>query len=109
MAGSKSGSNVSSGPGSKSGRKESGSVSDLNQASSVTHNESTHDVAFAKGGNTPMFGKQVAGSRTAADKSPSTGKPDSSGPGDKYACGGSTKMFGFAPSMPARAGITSAR
>ena len=33
----------------------------------------------------------------------------SGGEGDKFAAGGSTKMFGYAGSVPARAGITSAR
>jgi len=71
--------------------------------------EKSHDVTFAKGGKTHMFGEQEAGSRESADKSPSTGKPDSSGPGEKFAEGGKTKMFGFAGSQPARDGITSAR
>lgn len=93
----------------KSGAKDSGSVAPVNKSSSVTRNESTHDTTFAKGGNTPMFGKQVAGSRTESDKSPSTGKPDSSGPGAEFAKGGSNKMFGFQGSLPARDGITSAR
>jgi hypothetical protein len=84
-------------------------VADLHNASSVSRNESTKNVEFAKGGDTPMFGEQVAGSRTATDKTASTGKPDSSGPGEKFAKGGSNKMFGFAGSQPARSGITSAR
>jgi hypothetical protein len=71
--------------------------------------EKTHNVEFAKGGDTPMFGEQEAGSRMHDDKSPSTGKPDSSGPGEKFAEGGSGKMFAFNPSVPAQAGITSAR
>ena len=73
------------------------------------HKEKIMNTEFAKGGNTHMFGKQEAGSRTSADKSPSTGKPDSSGPGEKFAAGGSGKMFGFTGSLPARSGITSAR
>ncbi len=93
----------------KSGSKDSGSVAPVNTTAKVTRNETSHDVAFAKGGNTKMFGEQVAGERTGADKSPSTGKPDSSGPGAEFAKGGSGKMFGFAGSMPARDGITSAR
>jgi hypothetical protein len=71
--------------------------------------EKSHNVEFAKGGNTPMFGEQEAGSRTGPDKSPSTGKPDSSGPGEKFAEGGSGKMFGYQGSVPATAGKTSAR
>jgi hypothetical protein len=106
---SKGGSNVSSGSGSKSGKKDTGSVGDMNTSAKVTHNETSHDVTFAKGGSTHMFGEQVAGERTGSDKSPSTGKPDSSGPGAEFAKGGSGKMFGFAGSMPARDGITSAR
>ena len=57
-----------------------------------------------------MFGEQEAGARDVwSDKSPSTGKPDSSGPGEKFAAGGSTKMFGYQGSVPATAGISSAR
>jgi hypothetical protein len=108
------GDNVDSGPGSKKGRKEGKSVPEVRQSpdamrSTVDKNETTHDVDFAKGGDTPMFGEQEAGSRTSADKSPSTGKPDSSGPGEKFAEGGTNKMFGYAGSQPATAGITSAR
>lgn len=106
---SKGGDNVNSGSGSKSGKKDSGSVGDMNTSAKVTHNETSHDVTFAKGGSTPMFGEQVAGERTGSDKSQSTGKPDSSGPGAEFAKGGSNKMFGFAGSQPARSGITSAR
>jgi hypothetical protein len=105
----KAGDNVKSGSGSKSGAKDTGSVGDMNTSAKVTHNETSHDVTFAKGGSTHMFGEQVAGERTGGDKSPSTGKPDSSGPGAEFAKGGSGKMFGFAGSMPARDGITSAR
>ena len=92
------GSNVDTGSGSKRGKGDAGSAT-----------EKTHDVEFAKGGDTPMFGEQEAGSRKGADKSPSTGKPDSSGPGEKFAEGGSTKMFGYQGSVPATAGISSAR
>lgn len=93
----------------KSGAKDSGSVAPVNKSSSVTRNESTHDTTFAEGGDTPMFGKQGANERTGADKSPSTGKPNSSGPGAEFAKGGSNKMFGFAGSQSAQSGITSAR
>ena len=71
--------------------------------------EKSHDVTFAKGGKTHMFGEQEAGSRESADKSPSTGKPDSSGPGEKFAEGGKGKMFGFTGALPATAGISAAR
>lgn len=68
--------------------------------------ESSHNVTFAQGGKTKMFGPQVAGS----EKAGVTAHDVSGGaPGDKYACGGKTKMFGFAGSQPAQAGITSAR
>jgi hypothetical protein len=93
----------------KSGAKDTGSVAPVKSASKVTRNETSHDVEFAKGGDTHMFGKQEAGARTGGDKSPSTGKPDDRGPGEKFAEGGKTKMFGFQGSLPARDGITSAR
>jgi hypothetical protein len=99
--------NVKSGPGSKGKGSSIGKPRASGDAGSAT--EKTHNVEFAEGGTTHMFGEQEAGSRTAADKSPSTGKPDSSGPGEKYAEGGTTKMFGFQGSVPARSGITSAR
>lgn len=98
--------NVHSGPGSKGKGKSMGGKRG-GDAGSAT--EKTHDVEFAKGGDTPMFGEQEAGSRTSGDKSPSTGKPDDRGPGDKFAAGGSTKMFGYQGSVPATAGISSAR
>jgi len=66
-------------------------------------NEKSAD--FAKGGNTHMFGEQAA----AEMPSGTTDKGDKSGPGEKFASGGSGKMFGFAGAQPARAGITSAR
>lgn len=102
------GDNVHSGPGSKGkGKSVGGGGGRGGDAGSAT--EKTHNVEFAKGGDTPMFGEQEAGSRKGADKSPSTGKPDSSGPGEKFAEGGSTKMFGYQGSVPATAGISSAR
>ena len=92
----------------KSGVKNSGSVAPLKGTGSVDRNEKTHNVEFAKGGDTKMFGEQEAGSRTGPDKSASTGKPDSSGPGEKFAAGGKGKMFGFVPAKEAQSGITSA-
>lgn len=80
-------------------------VADLNTTSSVTRNESEHNVEFAKGGNTPMFGKQQA----EPMKSAQTGDPGTTGKGAEFAKGGSGKMFGFTGAEPARAGITSAR
>jgi hypothetical protein len=67
--------------------------------------EAQHDVTFAEGGDTPMFKKQAAG----PDKPGNTGKDQSAAPGPKYAQGGSGKMFGFNPSVPATAGQTGAR
>lgn len=67
--------------------------------------KSEHNVEFAKGGDTHMFGEQAA----AAMPSGTTDKGDKSGPGDKFAKGGSGKMFGYSGALPAQAGITSAR
>jgi hypothetical protein len=67
--------------------------------------EAQHNVTFAEGGDTKMFGEQAAG----PDKPGNTGKDPTSAPGPKYAAGGSSKMAGYNPSVPARAGITSAR
>ncbi len=69
---------------------------------------------FAKGGDTPMFGK---GDRTVTAPSDAAGEQRSGvtehdpegGSGDKFAKGGNNKMFGYSGSMPARGGITSAR
>jgi hypothetical protein len=63
------------------------------------------NAEFAKGGKTHMFGEQAA----ADMPSGTTDKGDKSGPGEKFASGGTGKMFGYSGSMPARAGITSAR
>jgi hypothetical protein len=67
--------------------------------------EAQHNVEFAEGGDTKMFGKQSAG----PDKPGNTGKDPTAAPGPKYAAGGSGKMFGFSPSVPQQAGRTSAR
>jgi hypothetical protein len=68
--------------------------------------ERSHDVEFAKGGHSNhMFGEQAAGEQTPAE----TGKTQDSAPGEKFAKGGSGKMFGYQGSLPARSGITSAR
>jgi hypothetical protein len=65
--------------------------------------ESEHDVTFAEGGSTHMFGPQKAG----PDKPGNTGKdPGSSA---KYAEGGKGKMFGFAGSQAQEPGRTGAR
>ena len=67
--------------------------------------EAQHNVTFAEGGDTHMFGKQAAG----PDKPGNTGKDTSGAPGPKYAAGGSGKMFGFSPSQAAKSGQTGAR
>lgn len=67
--------------------------------------EGEHDVTFAEGGDTHMFGPQSAG----ADKPGNTGKDQTKAPGPKFAAGGSTKMHEFHPAVPATAGITGPR
>lgn len=67
--------------------------------------EAQHNVTFAEGGDTHMFGKQAAG----PDKPGNTGKDTSAAPGPKFAAGGSNKMFGFNGSQPVKAGQTGAR
>lgn len=74
-------------------------------AAMVKKEKSAGSAAFAKGGNTPMFGPQKAGE----EKAGTTAHDVSSGGGDKFACGGSGKMFGYTGALPARSGITSAR
>jgi hypothetical protein len=76
--------------------------------------ETSHNVEFAKGGTTPMFGEQAADEQPAGTtRHGDQGKSDMWGEGgrtgDKFAAGGSTKMFGFTGSLPAKGGITSAR
>lgn len=79
----------------------------------ATMKQTEHNVEFAKGGNTPMFGKGdrtvTAPSDAAGEQKPGVTEHDPEGSGDKFAKGGSTKMFGYAGSMPAEAGKTSAR
>lgn len=65
-----------------------------------------HNVEFAKGGDTPMFGEQAAGEQEAGVTEHDV---EGGAPGAKFASGGSNKMFGYAGSQPARAGITGAR
>jgi hypothetical protein len=89
------GSNVDTGSGSKNG-KGGGPANDQ---------EKSHDVQFAKGGKTHMFGEQEAN-----DQRPGFAeKEDARGPGAKFAEGGKGKMFGFAGAQPATAGISAAR
>lgn len=80
---------------------------DLSGSAKVSRNETTHNVEFAKGGNTPMFPEQAAEPRTPGTTRDQTAAD--SAPGEKFAKGGSGKMFGFQGSQPARDGITSAR
>ena len=65
----------------------------------------SHNVEFAKGGNTPMFGEQQASPQTPGQ----TEKNNATGKGAEFAKDGSGKMFGFCGAEAARAGITSAR
>lgn len=89
----------------KSGTKDTGSVADLKGAGKVDRHEKTHNVEFAKGGDTKMFGEQAA-----TDQKPSDGTAHTPGsaPGPTFASGGSGKMFGFVPAKTAEAGKTSA-
>jgi len=57
--------------------------------------EKQHNVEFAKGGNTHMFGAQKVG----AQKSGVTETDAGAGSGEKFASGGKTKMHGFALSL----------
>lgn len=67
--------------------------------------EGEHNVEFAKGGSTHMFGPQKAGQQASGETETESGQYS----GDKFACGGSGKMFGFAGSQPAKSGQTGAR
>lgn len=71
------------------------------------------NAEFAKGGKTPMFGHgdrtTTAPSDAAGEQKPGVTEHDPEGAGGKFAKGGGGKMFGYSPSEPARAGITSAR
>ena len=91
--------------GTKSGSKDTGSVGPLKGTSKVSRNETSHNVDFAEGGDTHMFGEQQASPQTPAK----TGKNGDTGKGAEFAKGGSGKMFGFSGALPARDGITSAR
>jgi len=82
-------------------------------ATKVSKEKSEKNVEFAKGGNTPMFGKgdrtTTAPQEQAGEQKPGGTAHNPSGGGGQYAEGGKGKMFGFSPSVPAKAGITSAR
>src|SRR6516164_9454545 len=92
------GDNVHKGSGSKGGSTGTPRVSGGDAGAEGT--EKTHNVEFAKGGDTKMFGEQEANPK----KEGMTGKLDERGPGEKFAAGGSTKMFGFNPAVPAQSG-----
>lgn len=88
-------------------------------APGAARNETSHDVEFAKGGDTKMFGNQDAEEQKPGGTAHNTGGSGKGGgsdnfgdapvQGDKFASGGKTKMFGFTGALPARDGITSAR
>ncbi len=81
-------------------------------ADKVRKEKAAHNVEFAKGGNTPMFGHGpvTPTALQSGEQAPGgTAHKNEGGAGDKFASGGKTKMFGFAGSLPARSGITSAR
>lgn len=77
-------------------------VGDLHGSDSVSRNETSHNVEFAKGGDTAMFGQQHVGEQKPG------GTAHNPGSDGKFAAGGSNKMFGFRGSENAQAGITSA-
>jgi hypothetical protein len=99
------GDNVHSGSGSKSGKTEGGYK--LPKGKAEGNAVGGKDTEFAEGGHSNhMFGEQNADEQKAGGTAHDNG---GGGEGDKFAAGGSTKMFGYAGSVPARAGITSAR
>lgn len=67
--------------------------------------ETSRSADFAKGGNGHMFGPQKAGQQASGTTAHDAGAYSQ----DKFACGGSTKMFGFQGAVPAKAGQTGAR
>jgi hypothetical protein len=74
-------------------------------------NEKSAD--FAKGGKTHMFGTGdhtvTASSDAAGTQEEGTTAHDPENSGEKFAKGGSGKMFGYQGSVPATGGQTSAR
>jgi hypothetical protein len=64
--------------------------------------ERQSDRQYARGGKTPMFKKQAAGT----DRPGNTGKDQSSAPGAKFARGGREKPFAGGFAKPAKAGAT---
>jgi hypothetical protein len=98
--------NVKKGSGSKPGQHDSGSVKPGGGDAGAEATEKSHNVEFAKGGDTPMFGEQDSNAQKPGGTAHDT---KGTAPGPKFADGGTTKMFGYAASQPATAGITSAR
>jgi hypothetical protein len=80
-------------------------VAPNNLSVNKTKKEGQHNVEFAEGGDTHMFGKQSASPDTPGN----TGKTEKAAPGAKFAAGGSGKMFGFSPALSQEPGRTSAR
>lgn len=101
------GDNVHDGKGSKHGSTGTPKVSAGGDAG-ASGTEKTHNVEFAKGGKTHMFGEQAAESATKFPGRTADTTSDDDAPGEKFASGGSGKMFGFNPAKLATAGITSA-
>lgn len=67
--------------------------------------EITKAAKFAEGSHSNhMFGEQAAGEQKPGETSHEVA---GGAPGAKFASGGSTKMFGYRPSIPATAGMTS--
>jgi hypothetical protein len=100
------GDNVHSGSGSKSGK----AGYSLPKGKAEGNATGGKDATFAEGGHSNhMFGEQNADEQKAGVTEHDTGNDMNDGPGDKFAAGGSGKMFGYQGSVPARAGITSAR
>ncbi len=102
--------NVDTGPkspassgGPKSGQKDTGSAGDERSTKKFTEKKAD----FAEGGDTPMFGHQNAEEQKPGGTAHNTG--GGTGTGAQFASGGTGKMFGFTGSLPAQAGITSAR
>src|SRR6185369_7689972 len=105
------GDNVHSGSGSKGKGKSIGAPKVSGGDAGASATEKTHNATFAVGGKTKMSGEQAAESETENGQAGHTADPtaDDNAPGKKFATGGSGKMFGFNPSVPAQSGITSAR
>ena len=81
----------------------------VNRAKHQVERKPSGQHAYARGGagsNHHVFGQQQAGSRKGPDKSPSTGKPDSRGPGKQFPRGGGEDRIFGGYSTPGQAGVT---